>query len=101
MGATGQGTIGPPALRDPVALPEDIAPESPDFMAPPILSTAAIWPLESIAVKSAQLMSSADIWANAGEISTPDKIVINSSVLTFHLRSVVVPSGPPSITNHS
>src|ERR687892_1362772 len=75
--------------------PDFMAPVSPDFMAPAILSTAAICPLESIAVKAAQVMSSADIWAKAGPISTPERIVIASRVFTVHLRSVVSPSGPP------
>jgi hypothetical protein len=57
-----------------------------DAIAPMALSmesTAAICALESIAVKSVQVMSSADIWANAGAISTPESMVIASKVLMF------------------
>jgi hypothetical protein len=40
-------------------------------------------------------MSSADIWAKAGPISTPERIVIASRVFTVHLRSVVVSKWRP------
>src|SRR5919106_1819781 len=87
--------IAPDDIWSDDMVPDFMAPVSPDFMAPAILSTAAICPLESIAVKSAQVMSSADIWAKAGPISTPERIVIASRVFTVHLRSVVVSKWRP------
>jgi len=68
----------PVVLDDIVPEPEAVVPEVPEPIPVCIDVRASAWALASIAVNSEQVMVSDDI-ANAGAISTPDRIVVTSN----------------------